>query len=86
MPTLREFNRYGEEVRKRLQLRTSPIAVKMLKTEEDIPEGAIRPKKDLHTHLALCQGFALSRRDDQTVAMFKEDHWCSIPVVAFGLA
>jgi len=86
MPTLREFNRYGEEIRRRLQLRTSPIAVKMLETEEDIPEGAIRPKKDLNTHLALCQGFALSRRDDRMVAMFKEDHWCSIPVVAFGLA
>jgi len=81
-----DFNSYGEELERRLQLRTSPIAVKLLEGEEDIPEGALRPKRDLGFHLALCQGFAMSRRDKATIAMLKEDHWCYLPVIAFGLA
>ncbi len=46
MPTLKEFNSSGEELERLLLLRSSPIAVKMLKSEADIPEGAFRPKKD----------------------------------------
>jgi uncharacterized protein (DUF169 family) len=28
----------------------------------------------------------MSRRERKTVAMLKEDHWCYLPVIAFGLA
>ena len=68
---LMDFNSYGEELEKRLILRTSPIAVKMLEKESDIPEGAIRPLKDRGYHLAQCQAFAMSRREGTTVAMLK---------------
>jgi uncharacterized protein (DUF169 family) len=54
MPTVKDFNRYGEELEKLLLLQTSPIAVKMLEKEADIPGGAIRPKKDRGYHLAQC--------------------------------
>jgi len=84
MPNLSEYNTYGEELEKRLQLKTFPFALRFLKKEEDIPEGAVRPKKDLGYHLALCQGFSLSRRDGQSVAMMKEDNWCYAPVIALG--
>ena len=63
MTALSDFNTYGEELEGRLQLRTSPIAIKLIESEEDIPEGSIRPKRDLGFHPALCQGFAMSRRD-----------------------
>ena len=59
MTTLKEYNSYGEDLERLLRLRTSPIAVKMLEKEEDIPEGAIRPKKDRGYHLAKCQAFAM---------------------------
>ncbi len=86
MTTGSDFRSYGEELERRLQLRTSPIAVKLIKSEEEIPDGAIRPVKDLGYHLALCQGFALSRRNKETVAMLQEDNWCYLPVIALGLA
>ena len=86
MTALSDFNSYGEELERLLLLRTSPIAIKFLEREKDIPKGAIRPKRDLGFHLALCQGFAMSRRDKATVAMLKEDHWCYLPVIAYGLA
>jgi len=80
-----EFNSYGEELERLLLLRSSPIAIKMLEKEEDIPEGAIRPKRDRGIHLAQCQAFAMSRRQGATVAMLKEDNWCWAPLVGFGL-
>ena len=85
MATIEEFNRCGEELEKILLLRTSPIAVKMLESEADIPAGAMRPKKDYNYHLAQCQAFALSRRDGTTVAMLKEDHWCPGALMAYGM-
>ncbi len=85
MSTVAEFNKYGEELEKLLMLRTSPIAIKMLEKESDIPKEAVRPKKDRKYHLAQCQAFALSRREGTTVAMLKEDNWCPTAVMAYGL-
>ena len=82
---LSEYNNYGADLERILLLRSSPVAVKMLKKEEDIPKGAVRPKKDRGQHLTQCQAFAMSRRDKTTVAMLKEDHWCPTAVMAYGL-
>jgi uncharacterized protein (DUF169 family) len=84
MPSLAEFYRYGEELENMMRLRTSPIAVKMLEKEADIPEGAVRPWKDRRQHIAQCQAFALSRRQHETVAMLEEDNWCFAPIIAYG--
>ena len=85
MSTIEEYNSCGEELERLLLLRTSPLAVKMLEREEDIPEGAYRPKKDDGVHLAQCQAFTLSRRKRKTVAMLKEDNWCFAPIIGWGL-
>ena len=84
MTPLKKFNKYGEDLEYHLMLRTSPIAAKMLVSESDIPEGALRPKKDRGYHFSQCQAFALSRRDGITVAMLKEDHWCPAAPLAYG--
>jgi uncharacterized protein (DUF169 family) len=83
--SVQEYNAYGEALERLLRLRTDPIAVKMIETENDIPAGAIRPRKDRGYHLAQCQAFAMSRRQNETVAMLKEDHWCFAPLMAYGL-
>jgi uncharacterized protein (DUF169 family) len=85
MTTVKEFNSYGEELEKLLLLRTSPIAVKMLEKEADIPKEAVRPKRDRGYHLAQCQAFALTRRKGETIAMLKEDNWCWAPLIGYGL-
>jgi uncharacterized protein (DUF169 family) len=59
--------------------------MKMLKRESEIPEGAVRPKKDRGEHYAICQVFSLARRQGMTVAMFLEDHWCFEPIISYGL-
>jgi uncharacterized protein (DUF169 family) len=85
MTTADEYNKYGEELENLLKLATSPIAVKMLESETDIPPEAVRPKKDRNYHLAQCQAFGLSRRDKETIAMLAEDNWCPAAVIAYGL-
>jgi uncharacterized protein (DUF169 family) len=85
VPALSEFNKYGEELETSLLLRTSPVAVKMLEKEADIPRGAFRPKRDGGYHIAQCQAFGMSRREGKTVAMLKEDHWCPTALMAYGM-
>jgi len=84
-PALDTFNKYGEDLETSLILRTSPIALKMLEKETDIPEGAFRPKRDGGYHIAQCQAFGMSRREGRTVAMLKEDHWCPTALMSYGM-
>ena len=84
-PGLDTFNKYGEQLETSLLLRTSPVAVKMLKSEAEIPEKAFRPKKDGMVHIAQCQAFGMSRREGRTVAMLKQDHWCPTALMAYGM-
>lgn len=86
MAKLHDLHSYGEELRSRVMLKTFPVAVKLLKKEADIPKKAIRPKRDLGSHMALCQAIAMARRQGKMVAMVKADHWCYVPVIALGLA
>lgn len=85
MTKVNDYNRYGEEIMKFLMLKTSPVAVKMLSTEDEIPENAVRPRRDRNYHLAQCQAFALARRDKTTIALLKEDHWCPAALMAYGM-
>jgi uncharacterized protein (DUF169 family) len=84
-PDLNTFRKYGEDMETALLLRTSPIALKMLEKEADIPDGAFRPKRDGKYHIAQCQAFSMSRREGKTVAMLKEDHWCPTALMAYGM-
>ncbi len=85
MASLKVYQEYGEEIERRLRLKTFPLALKLLKRGEEIPEGAKRPQKDFGHHLSLCQVFQISRREGKIMAMLKEDHWCFEPVVGYGL-
>jgi len=85
MRRIGDYNQYGEELERLLLFRTSPLAVKMLANEEEIPEEAVRPRRDHGFHLSQCQAFAMSRRQRITVTMLKEDNWCWAPLIGFGL-
>ena len=72
------------EISRFLGLRSRPIAVRMLRSEEEIPEGAERPARDLGHRLSLCQAFSRARRQGITTAMLLEVHWCAEPVIGYG--
>jgi len=83
---MNEFNQYGEKLEEQLRLNTYPLAIKMLKKPEEIPEKAFRPVEQTGKCLSTCQAFALSRRFGETVAQLFEDMWCPEPVIGYGLA
>lgn len=86
MVSLQEVNECGLELKQWLGMRVYPIAVKMLKSREEVPQGAVIPTRDWGHKYSLCQTFARSQREGLTIAMFKEDHWCFEPVLGLGLA
>ena len=83
---LKYLQQCGEELERRLHLKTFPLAIKMIAKEEEIPAGAKRPMKDFGYHFDICQAFATSRREGLTMAILKNDNWCCEPVIGFGLA
>ncbi len=83
--TVKEFNDLGTELEQLLILRYSPIALKLIYDESEIPEGTWRPNKDSGDHLAMCQAYALVRRNRKAITLLKEDHWCVWPLVSYGL-
>src|SRR5512136_2691983 len=85
MTSIEAFNQCGSGLLGLLALKTSPVAVRFLKSASEVPEGALRPKRDRGYHLAQCQAFALSRMQKLSVALLKEDHWCWAPLDAYGL-
>lgn len=79
------YRNYGNELEKRIRLHTFPLAIKLLEGETQAPKGAEKGK-DLGYRLQLCQGFAMSRKEGKTLAMFKEDMLCFEPIVGYGWA
>jgi uncharacterized protein (DUF169 family) len=86
------LNEAGEDLESMLLLRSSPIGIRMLRSEMQVPPGARRPGQEepddvIGGRLSLCQAFGLARRGNPglTIAMFAEDHRCFEPVIAFGL-
>jgi len=84
MTDLKTIHANAKEIRDKLSLLTYPLAIKMVKHEEEIPKDAIRPFKDMGYHLDNCQAFAMSRWGQKMVAMTKEDMWCMTPFIGYG--
>ena len=61
MIDLKKIHTNAKEIRDKLRLLTYPLAIKMVKSEEELPKDAIRPFRDKGYHLDNCQAFAMSR-------------------------
>ncbi len=63
---------------------TFPLAIKMLSSEEEIPERTKRPFEQMGKKIAICQGIGMARKYGWTVALGKEDMGCSLGAAPFG--
>jgi len=63
---------------------TFPLAIKMLKSEDEIPEKTRRPFQQLKKKVAICQGIGMARKLGWAIAMGKEDMQCSLGAAPFG--
>ena len=63
---------------------TFPLALKMLKSEDEIPDRTRRPFQQMKKKVAICQGIGMARKLGWTIAMGKEDMQCSLGAAPFG--
>jgi len=79
------LKKYKDAIDEYIKPFTYPVAVKMLKSENDIPAGAKKPKRDLQPMLP-CQALSIARAQGIMVAMGKEDvsHRCGAAYFIFG--
>jgi uncharacterized protein (DUF169 family) len=63
---------------------TFPLAIKMLKSEAEIPEKTRRPFQQMKIKVAICQGVGMARKLGWAVAMGKEDMQCALGAAPFG--
>lgn len=81
-----DYKEYGRRLENLIRPNSHPLAVRMLRSPDEVPEEALRPIRDFGKCMSTCQVFALSRRFGETVAQLFEDMWCPEPVIGFGLA
>jgi uncharacterized protein (DUF169 family) len=63
---------------------TFPLAIRMLKHGEAIPEGVKVPSKDMGEQWIVCQSIGVARRYGWAVAVGKDDVICPLAAIAFG--
>lgn len=81
---MEEWISMGRKIRELVNPSTMPVAVKIVKEEDQIPVKARRPLRDLRVKMALCQGAAMARRYGWTVAFTREDVGCAIAGHTYG--
>lgn len=84
MTDLKGMHEKAGRLERLLRLQSYPIALKMVATEEELPDEALRPVRDMGHHLSFCQALALTRRRGLTIAETMADMWCFEPVVGLG--
>ncbi len=67
-----------------LRPETFPLAIRVVRGSEPLPEKARRPVRDLGIQISICQGISMARRYGWTLVMGAEDLSCPIALVAFG--
>src|SRR5919197_4013661 len=63
---------------------TFPVAIRMLRKGEPIPERARRPARDFKKLSMNCQVIDMARRYGWMIALTREDHICSLGIAALG--
>src|SRR2546422_11319267 len=63
---------------------TFPVAIRMLRPGEEIPEKARRPARDFKKLSMNCQVIDMARRYGWMIALTREDHICSPGIAALG--
>lgn len=61
-----------------------PVAVRMIKSGEELPARVKHPRKDFNIKVATCQAIAMARRYGWVLAVGEEDLSCPLTAVVFG--
>jgi len=81
--SLEEYRKSGDELFRKLHTATHPIAVKYIKSLDEVPEGVRRPG-DKGLKMSICQAFTLSRRFSEQWCITAEDNFCIPSIIDHG--
>jgi MtaA/CmuA family methyltransferase len=73
-----------QELQTYIRPQTFPVAIRMLKPGEPIPERARRPARDFKKLSMNCQVIDMARRYGWMIALTRDDHICSLGIAALG--
>lgn len=85
MEFLHKYQELGNVFIDRLKLTTYPIAVKMIRLEETVPEGAVQPSLVFGAEVPACLVYTYCRRMGASFYLTKDDIACKPIVLYFGL-
>ena len=81
---LEKYHDIGKKIENFLRPSTFPIAIKLIRKEDEIPEGSKRPNATLKIQTFLCQNFSMVRRYGWTMAVMEEDCVCKVARMIYG--
>ncbi|MHA1263666.1 MAG: DUF169 domain-containing protein [Candidatus Helarchaeota archaeon] len=81
---LSEYHAIGKKIENYIRPATFPLAVKLIRTEAEIPKGAKRPHQELKTKNFICQNFKMARTYGWTIGITEEDCNCLLARAVYG--
>jgi uncharacterized protein (DUF169 family) len=85
MAPLDTYHEWGRSLSELLRLQTFPLAIKLVKREDEMPEKTRRPSS-LNMRITMCQGYTMSRRIGWTIGLTAADMKCTPNLIAYGFA
>lgn len=79
-----DYQEAGQTLYEDLRMRTMPIGVKFLKSDEEPPEKTRWPSEAMGKRITICQGVTLARLYRWTVGLRKQDLICVPAMITFG--
>jgi uncharacterized protein (DUF169 family) len=79
-----DLKNFEQEIQIYIKPTTLPLAIKLLTSEQGIPEKTRRPQRDFKKRFSVCQAVGMSRRMGWTFALGNEDVSCPLSQVSLG--
>jgi MtaA/CmuA family methyltransferase len=79
-----DLKKINEELNTYIRPQTFPVAIRMFRQGESLPERAKRPGRDFKRGFMNCMTIDMVRRYGWTIALTREDSICPLGIVALG--
>ena len=79
-----DYKQLNETLNTYIRPQTFPLALKLCKSESELPEKVRMPVRDFGYQVTLCQGYGLARRFRWMIAVGKDDQCCVGGAAAMG--
>ncbi len=81
---LEKYRGFGKKIEEFLRPSTFPLAIKLIKSEKEIPTNTKQPKSSLKIQNFICQNFKMCRSYGWTMAVTEKDCVCKLARWVYG--